>query len=300
MAITIQEAVGKIKSAIDAKADASAVPSDVSQLNNDSGYLDRMNGLTSLFPEFEYIDFEPGVTVYVNQIVRHEGKYYKCTGNPDGIYCRYEDGINPRMYDEYLPELVDAFDIRNDKLVSLIEQVAVPPLPVDEIIASREWVIDQGYLTSVPDDYYTKSETSSATEIKEAIANAGKVKTVNGNEPDENGDIQIQAGGGAYALVDVELTEEADRRSCTVQNCTVSRIVVDDSTKPVYITLPAQIPGGIARDLLLRIEVTCAEAPPFAFVAPDDETVEYECVENDWAILQPGINILSFTETKRD
>ena len=55
--------------------------------------------------------------------------------------------------------------------------------------------------------------------------------------------------------------------------------------------------GNGARDFILRIEISSAAAPSFTFTNTDGLTFESE--DDDWAVMEPGLNIVSFTETKR-
>ena len=55
--------------------------------------------------------------------------------------------------------------------------------------------------------------------------------------------------------------------------------------------------GNGARDFILRIEISSSEAPTFTFT--NTVGLDFESEDDDWAVMQPGVNLVSFTETKR-
>ena len=61
--------------------------------------------------------------------------------------------------------------------------------------------------------------------------------------------------------------------------------------------LPPKPADGGARDFIIRVEVTASTAPGFYFVGAS-ETINYDSDNEDWSVLEPGLNLISFTETK--
>ena len=102
-----------------------------------------------------------------------------------------------------------------------------------------------------------------------------------------------------YPLVNATLVDENGGLGCTVQNNTITTIVVDSSDKTIYIHLPAETTNNTARDFVIRLEVTAATAPQVQFVPANSEEIDYEANDDTWATIEPGVNIISFTETKR-
>ena len=127
-------------------------------------------------------------------------------------------------------------------------------------------------------NYYTKSETSSANEISTALENAG-------------------SGSSRYALVMAQLVADNGSLTCAVDDQTITTIQVSSSATPVVIQLPAQPEDG-ARDFILRIEISSSTAPTFTFSGVN-ETIDFDSEDDDWAVMEPGLNLVSFTETKR-
>lgn len=111
-------------------------------------------------------------------------------------------------------------------------------------------------------------------------------------------------GGGApgaagYPLVNAVLTAENGGFGCTVQNNTVTTITASQADKTIYIHLPSETGDGTARDFVIRLEVTAPTAPQVQFIPADSEDIDYEADDDAWATVEPGVNIISFTETKR-
>lgn len=102
-----------------------------------------------------------------------------------------------------------------------------------------------------------------------------------------------------YPLVNATLVDENGGLGCTVQNNTITTIVVDSSDKTIYIHLPAETTNNTARDFVIRLEVTATTAPQVQFVPANSEEIDYEANDDTWATIEPGVNIISFTETKR-
>lgn len=107
------------------------------------------------------------------------------------------------------------------------------------------------------------------------------------------------ASAANYPLVNATLVDENRGLGCTVQNNTITTIVVNSSDKTIYIHLPAETTDNTARDFVIRLEVTATTAPQVQFVPANSEEIDYEANDDTWATIEPGVNIISFTETKR-
>jgi hypothetical protein len=59
--------------------------------------------------------------------------------------------------------------------------------------------------------------------------------------------------------------------------------------------MPSSIDGNYARDFILRVEITSSEAPRFTFTGVDSSWI-VESDDDNWYMLEPGINVISFTE----
>lgn len=107
------------------------------------------------------------------------------------------------------------------------------------------------------------------------------------------------ASAANYPLVNATLVDENGGLGCTIQNNTITTIVVNSSDKTIYIHLPAETADNTARDFVIRLEVTAVTAPQVQFVPANSEEIDYEANDDAWATIEPGVNIISFTETKR-
>lgn len=63
--------------------------------------------------------------------------------------------------------------------------------------------------------------------------------------------------------------------------------------------LPEQTSDNTVRDFMIRFENTGSNNANIMFVPADSEDIDYEGAEDDWAVVEPGVNLISFTETKR-
>lgn len=82
-----------------------------------------------------------------------------------------------------------------------------------------------------------------------------------------------------------------------VEDCTIATIEISSSTTPVVIHLPPKPEEHVARDFILRVEISSSTAPTMTFTGVDEQ-LQYDSDDSDWAVLEPGLNFISFTETK--
>lgn len=104
-------------------------------------------------------------------------------------------------------------------------------------------------------------------------------------------------GSTRYALATATLQTAGNSLSCAVDDQTITTIQVSSSSTPIIVQLPAEQQDG-ARDFILRIEISSSAAPTFTFNGVN-ETIDFDSEDDDWAVLEPGLNLISFTETKR-
>lgn len=104
-------------------------------------------------------------------------------------------------------------------------------------------------------------------------------------------------GSTRYALATATLQTAGNSLSCAVDDQTITTIQVSSSSTPIIVQLPAQ-PADGARDFILRIEISSSTAPTFTFNGVN-ETIDFDSEDDDWAVMEPGLNLVSFTETKR-
>lgn len=81
-----------------------------------------------------------------------------------------------------------------------------------------------------------------------------------------------------------------------VEDRSVTTIGINQSSTPVIVRLP-NASGSGARDFILRIEISSSSAPSFTFT--NSAGLDFDSEDDDWAVMEPGLNIVSFTETRR-
>ena len=86
--------------------------------------------------------------------------------------------------------------------------------------------------------------------------------------------------------------------SCQIEDRTITTLSVDGNTPDVVVFLPQKQNATAARDFILRVEISAATVPGFTFVGAGNETVQYDSEDDEWYVLEPGLNLISFTETK--
>ena len=99
-----------------------------------------------------------------------------------------------------------------------------------------------------------------------------------------------------YELVDAELSSVETSLCCQVKDNSITTIGISSEATPVVIVLPPKAENG-GRDFKLRIEVSSSTAPEITFQGLD-ETIAFDSESDDWYIVKPGVNVISFVETK--
>lgn len=152
----------------------------------------------------------------------------------------------------------------------------------------------------VPWNGVQNKQIASATEL-------GLVKIGNNLTIDADGTLNATGGGGGsteglrYKLITKTLQEGTYNGksvlTCQIDDRTTTTIVVSSNEKDVVLYLPPKPADGGARDFIIRVEVTASTAPGFYFIGAS-ETINYDSDSDDWSVLEPGLNLISFTETK--
>lgn len=110
----------------------------------------------------------------------------------------------------------------------------------------------------------------------------------------------INSGGGDdYVLTSVIPVDFEGGLCCQIENYKITTILISNPSKTLSVILPGMTENNKVRDFVIRFENTGNENASIAFVPQNDEDIDYESDLDDWAIVEPGINLISFTETKR-
>lgn len=99
-----------------------------------------------------------------------------------------------------------------------------------------------------------------------------------------------------YSLLSATLSSVGSSLCCQIEDHAITTVGISSEATPVVVVLPPKQADG-ARDFILRVEVSSSTAPAFTFQGLD-ETLAFDSESDDWAVLEPGLNIVSFTETK--
>jgi len=117
-------------------------------------------------------------------------------------------------------------------------------------------------------------------------------------------DLYAPTGGGGtptepyrYPLITAQLTSVGGSLCCLVEDHAVTTIEVSSASTPLIVKLPPKPAGNGSRDFILRIEVSSSTAPGITF-AGLDESITFDSDSDDWMTIEPGLNLISFTETR--
>ena len=112
-------------------------------------------------------------------------------------------------------------------------------------------------------------------------------------------DNKLVSNGSDYTLKTAELATCGNGLSCQIENYTITTIQISDPNVALSVMLPKITEGNTVRDFVIRFENTGSSNASVAFVPFGSEDIDYESDSDDWATIEPGVNLVSFTETKR-
>ena len=95
-----------------------------------------------------------------------------------------------------------------------------------------------------------------------------------------------------YAIVSPEVTTSGTTASAVLRDRAVNRITLGSDITQLNLTFPPAV-AGAGRDLFLRLVVTGSTAPEISFAG----SPAFDVDDDEWANIEPGVNILLFTET---
>ena len=183
-------------------------------------------------------------------------------------------------------------DVTSNTKIIAIDSVS----DIENIGSESETAVSASY---VPWSGVQNKQIASATEL-------GLIKVGSNLTIDSDGTLNATGGGGLtegirYKLITKTLQEGTYNNqsvlTCQIDDRTIATIVVSSSEKNVVLYMPPKPADGGARDFIIRVEVTASTAPGFYFIGAS-ETINYDSGDEDWNVLEPGLNLISFTETK--
>ena len=185
-------------------------------------------------------------------------------------------------------------DVTSNTKIIAIDSVS----DIENIGSESETAVSASY---VPWSGVQNKQIASATEL-------GLVKIGNNLTIDADGTLNATGSGGGgstegirYKLITKTLQEGTYNNqsvlTCQIDDRTITTIVVSIREKNVVLYMPPKPADGGARDFIIRVEVTASTAPGFYFIGAS-ETINYDSGDENWNVLEPGLNLISFTETK--
>ncbi len=114
----------------------------------------------------------------------------------------------------------------------------------------------------------------------------------------ENFKDQIHNSNFYYKLVSPEISGISSI-SVDLEDKAINALTVDDGVLSATINFPPKRNDSYARDFFVRLTVIGLNIPTFIFQEPDGSSVAFDVIDNEWANIERGVNILMFTETAK-
>ena len=233
-----------------------------------------------------FVEWENNETYDLNEIVSHNGRLWKATA-PDPI-----------------GEPGSGIDWQSTNIRNILNSYAKSSDIKNATVTVKQGNVTKGSFTLNQAANYTLSldagggVSGSTVEISADYQSGTKIATISvDNIPTSIYVPNSATGSLRYALATAELQTAGNSLSCAVDDQTITTIEVSSSSTPIIVQLP-EAPQDGARDFILRIEISSSAAPTFTFNGVS-ETIDFDSEDDDWAVLEPGLNLISFTETKR-
>lgn len=112
----------------------------------------------------------------------------------------------------------------------------------------------------------------------------------------DGAETKIYAPNPRYQLLSATLSSIDGSLCCNIMDRSITTIEISSASTPIVVQLPPKQDDG-ARDFIVRIEISSDTAPSFTFEGIDENLV-FDAEDEDWAVLEPGLNVISFTETR--
>lgn len=108
---------------------------------------------------------------------------------------------------------------------------------------------------------------------------------------------------GGYAFVTPQVTfsatdAENDTALFSLSNLSVNAAAFGDGVDYVEVTFPPK-DQTFARDFFLRLTLSGSDVPTITFREPDNSDLNFDADDSSWADIARGVNLLMFTETAR-
>ena len=263
-----------------------------------SGVERRSDQFSIAIPSNTAVGANPGDVIHKSEFydLKQTVQPLKNIIDKDAEYNHYYV-CKPMVISEITDSLTGSFDVLLDDYEA--SQIYRMQFTVGSSDATPRFFVDYGNGPELAEDlkvnqdsYTFKAEKSYYTELQGDVL---RVDTL-GYSPSGNG------GGGSsgpyrYPLVTAELSAINGQLCCLIQDHAITTIEVSSAETPLVVKLPPKPADNGARDFILRIEVSSSTAPGVTF-AGLDESITFDSDSEDWMAIEPGLNLISFTETK--
>lgn len=229
----------------------------------------------------------------------------------------------PTFYVDYGngPEVADTLKVNTDSYVfkagkSYYVELQGDVLRVDTLgyaESGSDVVVDQALASGTkiatisvdgnPTDIYAPTPTpATVVQVNPILDTGTQIASI--SVDNQSYEIYAPTGGGGaptepyrYPLITAQLTSVGGSLCCLVEDHAVTTIEVSSASTPLIVKLPPKPAGNGSRDFILRIEVSSSTAPGITF-AGLDESITFDSDSDDWMTIEPGLNLISFTETR--
>lgn len=113
-------------------------------------------------------------------------------------------------------------------------------------------------------------------------------------------------GGGIYRydiyspVLTYSTTDTAnDTITATLNDHSIALVTVETGIKYANFIFPA-IVAQKSRDFILRLTIVSDTIPTITFSEPNGNPVSFDVMDEDWADVEQGVNIFSFTDTSTE
>lgn len=112
--------------------------------------------------------------------------------------------------------------------------------------------------------------------------------------------IEVENGRHYTLVTAFPVSSTTSSLTYSIADRTVTTISISSSSKDVIVNLPPALSSNGARDFILRVEMSASTVPGFTFVGAGNEDIVFDADSSDWCVLEQGLNLISFTETRRN
>lgn len=172
-------------------------------------------------------------------------------------------------------------------------EAQVPPCTADALAAILGITVTSTTTMDALRTHFNLPETATLQDVLTA-AGFGDPAFADRNHTHPVSDITGLSDALNYSIVTPATTTSGTTVSATLQNKAMNNISLASTVTQLNLTLPAQV-SGKARDLFIRLVVTGSTAPEISFAG----SPTFDTDDDEWASIEPGVNLIMLTETNQ-